>query len=121
MAWDAATTSNVLLLKDLPPGPRKNKKENAVKRTYRPLQMHRIAYTDLTEAQMTQALRSTANGPNGKPAPSATLAGKRLKIVTTDGPTLDYTFRNAKELELSENGGKAVKANYGALDSRSLV
>ena len=92
-----------------------------MKRTYRPLQMHRIAYTDLTEAQMTQALRPTANGPGGKPAPSATLAGKRLKIVTTDGPTLDYTFRNAKELKLSENGGKVVKANYGALDSRSLV
>ena len=92
-----------------------------LKRTYRPLQMHRIAYTDLTEAQMTQALRPAAAGPGGKPTPSASLAGKRLKIVTDGGPTLDYTFRSAKELELSENGGKAVKANYGALDSRSLV
>ena len=50
------------------------------------------------------------------------LAGKRLKIVTDEGgPTLEYNFRNARELELSENGGKAVKAGYGALESRDLV
>ena len=32
-------------------------------RTYRPLQMHRIAYTDLTESQVAQALRPAASGP----------------------------------------------------------
>src|SRR5262249_35961967 len=43
-------------------------------------------------------------------------------IVTDEGgPTLDYNFRNAHELELSENGSKAVRTGYGALDSRSLV
>ena len=91
-------------------------------RNYRPLQMHRIAYTELTEAQMTQALRPTASGPASKSALSNAVAGKRLKIVTDEGgPALEYKFRNGRELELSENGGKAVKVGYGALQSRSLV
>jgi len=91
-------------------------------RTYRPLQMHRIAYSDLTEAQVTQALRPTSSGPTCKSALSGVLAGRRIRIVTDEGgPTLDYNFRNARELELTENGGKAVKTGYGALESRSLV
>jgi hypothetical protein len=92
-----------------------------VTRNYRPLQMHRIRYTDLTEAQMSQALRPTANGPSSKSGTSGVLAGKRLKIVTTDGPTLEYNFHNAGELELVEGGAKAVKGRYGALESGSLV
>ncbi len=77
-------------------------------RNYRPLQMHRIPYSDLTEAQVTQALRPTASGPTSKSAMSNVLAGKKLKIVTDDGgPTLEYNFRNGRELELAENGGKA--------------
>jgi MoaF N-terminal domain len=92
-----------------------------VTRTYRPLQMHRIAYTDLTEAQVTQVLRPAATGPASKSALSNVLAGKRLKIVTDQGPTLDYNFRTGRELELSENGGKPVKAAYGAMESRNLV
>jgi hypothetical protein len=90
-------------------------------RNYRPLQMHRIPYTDLTEAQVAQALRPTASGPTSKSALSSALAGSKLRIVTDDGPTLEYNFRSARELELSENGGKAVKAGYGALENRSLV
>ncbi|MEJ1964888.1 MAG: MoaF N-terminal domain-containing protein [Gammaproteobacteria bacterium] len=91
-------------------------------RNYRPLQMHRIPYSDLTEAQVTQALRPTASGPSSKSALSNVLAGKRLKIVTDEGgPTLEYNFRTGRELELSENGGKAIKAGYGAMEDRSLV
>ena len=90
-------------------------------RHYRPLQMHRIAYTDLTETQMTQLLRPTANGPSSRSVVSNALAGKRIKIVTDGGPILEYAFRNGRELELSENGGKTIKAKYGALESRSLV
>ena len=89
-------------------------------RSYRPLQMHRIPYTDLTESQVSQALRPAATGPGSKSPLSGALAGKRLKIVT-DGPTLEYNFRTARELELAESGGKAVKAGYGAMESRSLV
>jgi MoaF N-terminal domain len=90
-------------------------------RNYQPLQMHRIAYSDLTEAQITQLLRATANGPSSKSKLSTGLAGKRLKIVTDGGPTLDYNFRNGHDLELSESGGKTIKAVYGAMDSRSLA
>ena len=90
-------------------------------RNYRPLQMHRIPYSDLTEAQLAQALRLAANGPGSQSAPSSALAGKRLKIVTDGGPTLEYNFRSGRELELAENGGKALKGGYGALESRGLV
>lgn len=91
-------------------------------RNYQPLQMHRIPYSDLTGSQMTQALRPTASGPGSRSALSNVLAGRRLKIVTDEGgPTLEYNFRTGRELELSENGGKAVKAGYGAMESRSLV
>src|SRR5215469_7199362 len=94
--------------------------ENAVSaRNYRPLQMHRIAYTDLSEAQVTQALRPAASGPASQSPVSGVLAGKRLKIVTDGGgPTLEYNLRTARELELSENAGKAVKSGYGALEDR---
>lgn len=91
-------------------------------RNYQPLQMHRIPYTDLTESQVAQALRPAATGPTSKSTLSGALAGKRLKIVTDDGgPTLEYNFRNGRELELSESGGKTIKASYGALENRDLV
>jgi hypothetical protein len=90
-------------------------------RSYRPLQMHRIPYTDLTEAQVTQALRPAASGPVSKSPTSSVLAGTRLKIVTDGGPTLVYAFRSDRDLELSENSAKPVKAGYGALEDRSLV
>ncbi len=91
------------------------------KRTYRSLQMHRIPYTDLSESQVTQALRAGAAGPASQSPVSNVLSGTRLKIVTDGGPVLAYTFRTAKDLELSENGGKAIKAVYGALEDRSLL
>lgn len=91
-------------------------------RNYQPLQMHRMAWSDLTETQVSQALRPAAGGPTAKTALSSELAGKRLKIVTdAGGPTLEYNFRSAHELELSENGGKAAKSGYGALQDRNLV
>jgi hypothetical protein len=92
------------------------------KRNYQPLPMHRIPYTDLTEAQVTQALRPSATGPSSKSELSAVLTGKKLKIVTdAGGPVLEYAFSTARELTLTENGGKAVKAGYGALENRDLV
>ena len=86
-------------------------------RNYRPLQMHRIKYSDLSEDQVTQLLRPAASGPGCKSGLSSSLVGKRIKIVTDGGPTLEYSFHSARELELSEGGGKAVKAGYGALES----
>jgi hypothetical protein len=91
------------------------------KRNYRPLPMHRIAYTELTEPQVLQALRPTANGPSSTSPLTGALAGKRVKIVTDGGPTLEYHFRTDKQLELMESGAKAVKAAYGAMENRGLV
>lgn len=92
-----------------------------VSRTYQPLQMHRIPYTDLTESQVLQALRPALSGPGSKSTLSNALAGTRLKIVTDGGPTLEYHFRDGRQLELSENGGKAASGGYGALETRGLV
>ena len=39
-------------------------------RTYQPLPMHRIPYTDLTEAQVLQALKPTARWESGRIAAS---------------------------------------------------
>jgi hypothetical protein len=89
---------------------------------YPALQMHRIAYTDMTEAQMLQALKPTAAGPTSKSPFSSALSGKKLTIISDEGgPRLEYSFRTNRELELSENGAKAVKASYGALESRHLL
>ena len=52
-------------------------------RTYRPLQMHRIPYTELTESQVAQALRPTASGPASKSTLSNVLAGKPLQGDST--------------------------------------
>ncbi len=89
-------------------------------RTYRPLQMHRIPWTDLTEAQVAEIIKPTANGPTSRSALTGALAGRKLKIVTDDGPTLEYSFETARALTLAVNG-KIVKAGYGALEDRQLV
>lgn len=91
-------------------------------RNYQPLQMHRIKYTDLTEAQVEKALRPGASGPPSKSKLSSALVGKRLKIVTDQGgPTLEYSFRSPHELELWEGGGRGVKGGYGVLEHRNLL
>lgn len=90
-------------------------------RNYQPLQMHRISYTDLSENQISRALRGTNDGPSSQSPFSVTLAGKSLKIITDDGPVLEYDFRNARELSLSVDGESAVNASYGALESKQLV
>jgi MoaF N-terminal domain len=91
-------------------------------RNYRPLQMHRIAWSDLTDAQVLQALKPAATGPARKSPLSSAFAGQKLEIVTDDaGPRLNYTFRSDHELELSENGGKSVRGGYGVLERRNLA
>jgi MoaF N-terminal domain len=91
------------------------------KRNYPPLQMHRIAYTDLSEGHIAQSLQAAANGPKGAQPTPTPLVGKRFKIVTDAGPVLNYHFRTARELSLVENTGTAIKASYGALESRNLM
>lgn len=84
-------------------------------------QMHRIAYTKLTEAQIGEKLRATVNGPSSASELSDVYAGKQLRIVTDNGPTLDYRFASKNRLQFSENGGAPAQSGYGALTLGDIV
>lgn len=78
-------------------------------------QMHRIAYTKLTERQIADKL-AAAGGPKSASALSEAFAGKSLTIVTDGGPKLAYRFAGSgHRLSFTENGGARVDAAYGAL------
>jgi hypothetical protein len=77
-------------------------------------QLHRIAYTKLTEAQITAKLGASPAPSSASPLSDA-LAGQALRIVTDSGPTLSYRFATSNRLTVAENGGRAVQAGYGAL------
>jgi hypothetical protein len=84
--------------------------------------MHRIRYTKLTEERISQLLGVLAPGPRGDSQPhSNPLAGRSLRIVTDDGPVLDYTFSSGSELTLAEGNGSPVRGGYGALELKQLV
>lgn len=83
-------------------------------------QMHRIAYTKLTEAQITAKLGPTP-APKSASALSTALAGKSLRIVTDNGPALSYRFGGNNRLSVAENDGGAVEADYGALTQGQVV
>jgi len=78
-------------------------------------QMHRIAYTKLTERQIGSKLTAAAAGPTSASTLSDVFADKSLRIVTDDGPTLSYRFGSDNQLSIAENAGAAVDAGYGAL------
>lgn len=84
-------------------------------------QMHRIRYTKLTPHQIGAKLVAAAAGPKCASPLSDRLAGKSLKIVTDDGPTLHYTFHDRGRLTLAESGGASVDAGYGALELKHVV
>ena len=83
--------------------------------------MHRYTYTKLTPEQIGAKLKAAEAGPKSASAFSNVLSGKTLKIVTKDGPTLEYKFAANKRLGLSENGGKQVSAGYGELTLNQVV
>jgi len=83
--------------------------------------MHRFKYTKLSKDQIGKKLKATDSGPQCRSDLSDVLAGKTLKIVTKDGPVLEYAFRNRNGLTLSENGGRKVRAGYGALTLNQMV
>ena len=83
--------------------------------------MHRFKYTDLTKEQIGKMLARTEAGPKCASEFSDVLAGKSFKIMTRDGPVLDYHFKDKNRLTLSENGGTKVKAGYGALTLKQMV
>lgn len=85
-------------------------------------QMHRIAYTQLTEREISQKLAAATSGPKSASPLSPTFAGKTLTIVTDGGPKLAYRFAsNGNRLSLTENGGARVDAAYGALTLHGLA
>ncbi len=84
-------------------------------------QLHRFAYTKLTQEQIAAKLGPIApKGPASVSPLAADFAGQTLNIVTDDGPALKYKFTSNSRLSLSENGGKAVDAGFGALESDSI-
>ncbi len=59
-------------------------------------QMHRIKYTKLTREQINRKLVPTAAGPRCASDVSDVFAGKSLKIVTDNGPALNYSFKDKR-------------------------
>jgi MoaF N-terminal domain/MoaF C-terminal domain len=85
-------------------------------------QMHRIAYTKLSEQQIEDKLsKVVASGPKSASPLSDVFAGKSVRIVTDKGPSLAYTFSRGNRLSVAENGGGAVDAGYGALTLSNVV
>ena len=82
--------------------------------------MHRFKYTKLTETQIVEKLKATEAGPTCVSQLSDVLAGKAFKIVTDNGPVLNYDFANKKQLTISENSGAKIKASYGALTLKKM-
>jgi hypothetical protein len=79
-------------------------------------QMHRFAYTKLSQQQIADKLGPVAaSGPTSASPVSDVFVGKSIRIVTDNGPALAYTFSRNNRLSLAENGGAAVDAGYGAL------
>jgi hypothetical protein len=85
-------------------------------------QMHRFAYSKLSEGQIAEKLGpAIARGPTSASPLSDVFAGKELRIVTDKGPQLAYKFSGTGRLAVSENGGRAVQAGYGALTLENIA
>src|SRR5262245_30045897 len=82
--------------------------------------MHRFKYTKLTKEQIGTKLKAAEGGPKSASAFSNVLNGKTLKVVTQDGPTLEYKFGANRRLTLTE-GGKQLSAGYGELTLNQVV
>lgn len=83
--------------------------------------MHRFKYTNLTGEQIDKKLAVTAAGPKCASELSDILAGRSMKIVTDNGPVLNYSFKSKNKLTLAEGKGAAVEAGYGALKLKQMV
>jgi len=71
-------------------------------------QMHRIAYTKLTEGQIGDKLRAAANGSSASELTDV-YAEKQIRILTDNGPTLGFRFAGKNRLAVSEKacGGRS--------------
>ena len=84
-------------------------------------QLHRIKYTKLTKEQIDRKLVPVADGPECESEYSDSLVGKSIKIVTDNGPVLNYNFKSKGKLTLKEGNASAIKAGYGALTYKNIV
>jgi hypothetical protein len=82
--------------------------------------MHRFKYTKLTKDQIGTKLKPAEGGPKSASAFTNVLNGKALKIVTQDGPSLEYKFAANRRLTLTE-GGRQASAGYGELTLNQIV
>jgi hypothetical protein len=83
--------------------------------------MHRFKYTKLTKARIDQKLAPAAAGPKCASEYSDALAGKSLKIVTDNGPVLNYIFKDKRKLTLAEGNGSPIESGYGALTLKQMI
>jgi len=83
--------------------------------------MHRFKYTKLTKEEIGKKLAMTESGPKCVSEFSDVLAGKSFKIMTDNGPTLSYTFKDKRKLIIAEDGGTAIESGYGALTLKQVV
>ncbi len=83
--------------------------------------MHRMKYTKLTEKQIGEKLNTALDGPACVSEFSDILSGRSYKIVTKDGPVLEYHFNSGNSLTLSENGSSKIKTKYGALTLKQII
>lgn len=81
---------------------------------------HRFPFTELSEADIGRKLQGVT-GPGSASPLSSALSGQQLRIVTDNGPRLDYRFNSANELSLSVDGGSTIDTGYGALELKHLV
>jgi hypothetical protein len=89
---------------------------------YPKAQLHRTSFTKLTPQQISAKLApAVARGPASASKLSDVLAGKQVRIVADKGLTLAYKFTGPGRLSVSENGGAAVDAGYGALTLGDVV
>ncbi|HEY0281091.1 MAG TPA: MoaF N-terminal domain-containing protein [Rhizomicrobium sp.] len=89
---------------------------------YPKAQMHRIAYTKLSAREIESRLSKAASGGPASDSPlSDVFAGKSIRIATDKGLGLSYGFRGKNRLTVSENGGAALEAGYGALALDHIV
>jgi hypothetical protein len=83
--------------------------------------MHRFKYTNLTKDQVAKNLEPATAGPKCASELSGALAGKSLKIVTDNGPVLNYVFIDKRKLTLAEGNGSPSESGYGALTLKRMV
>ncbi|MDD6189497.1 MAG: MoaF N-terminal domain-containing protein [Clostridiales bacterium] len=77
-------------------------------------------YNKLSKEQIAEKLGAKPKAVSASGL-SEKLAGKKLKLILDNGPTLEYEFKTCCELSLSENGGDAVCGAYSALAIKEIT